>query len=166
MAIGYSALGGVAWWLIPNVLYIKTKLNDNQLQVDNVDLPPIVWLWYNLDNEHDGWLAAFYLANFIVYSIAVFEVIAWLLFSLGILPQLIMIIEPTAAYWGSIILYGVPVLFVILHMTLAKESGGLAFDTYMPSYTNDLILMIIGLVFWVGEALMHIFYTQRFMKHA
>jgi len=166
MAIGYTAIGGVAWWLIPAILYIKTKLSDPQLQIDGVNLPPIMWFWSNLDNETDGWLAAFYLANFIVYLIGVVEAICWLLFTLGILPGLILLIEPTAAYWGSLVLYPVPVLFVILHMTLPTTSGGLAFDTYRASYTNDLILMILGLVFWVGEALMHIFYTQRFMKHA
>jgi hypothetical protein len=113
----------------------------------------------------DGFLAAAYLSNFIVYLISVIETIAYLAFRFH-KPEFMMFWEGTIAYWGSLILYPIPLIFLILHMVLPKENGGLNFETHAPLYTNDLILLVAGITFWLGIGSTHILFTQRFMNYA
>ena len=51
-------------------------------------------------------------------------------------------------------------------MTLTKEHGGLNFATHAFYYTNDLILASIGGMVWLGNGVIHIIYTPRFLDYA
>ena len=91
-AIGYMSLVGTAWWFLPMILFVKTTLSDPLLQLNGKDSIPIFWWWFNLTSLTDGFLAAAYLSNFIVYFISVIETISWLFFRWH-MPEMLMFWE-------------------------------------------------------------------------
>ena len=162
MFLGYQALIGCSWWVLSWFLYVKTNTTDAVLNPDT----PLGWFWSNLSSPTDGWMAASYMTTFVTYLLVSFiELIAWVLYTVDY-PMFAAFYFSTVGYYGSIILYSLPWIFALLHMVLPTASGGLNSATTAAHYSNDLFLMITGIVMWVGISVAHILFVPKFIEHA
>ena len=71
-------------------------------------------------------------------------------------------------YWGSILLYFIPVFLAVMHLVLdstywGRQEGD---PNYWEYLNNDIVLISVGTVMWLFSALVHILYIPRFVAHA
>jgi len=159
--LAYQALAGCSWWVLTWFLYVKTNTTDASLAPDT----PLGWFWANLSSPTNGWMAASYMTTFFTYLIISFgELLAWMFYAVDY-PMFAVFWFSTVGYWGGLILYPLPWIFALLHMVLPTASGGLNSVTTAAHYSNDLFLMITGIVLWVGVSLAHIFFVPQFVEH-
>ena len=93
------------------------------------------------------------------------ELAAWIMLQMGN-PRMALFWVPIVGYYGTMFLYVLPPFLGLLHIMLSASSGGLDGESNVAHYTNDLILgAIIGSVIWIGTALIHWLFTERFLAH-
>ena len=78
---------------------------------------PIAWFWTNLNNTTMGRVAISYFCTMLSYFLVSFiELIAWFIYLIGD-PSLMVFWTSVFGFWGSLILYILPWLFAIFHLT-------------------------------------------------
>lgn len=110
--IGIQALVMTIWWIILSFVYVETARGDRL-----TPRYPIAWFWTNLNNTTMGWVAISYFCSVISYFLVSFiELIAWFIYLIGD-PGLMVFWTPVFGFWGSLIIYILPWLFAIFHLT-------------------------------------------------
>ena len=155
--IGIFAAIDTFWWVFVWLVYIPTNASDPYII-------PIVWWWSNLRSTSAGLMAGSYLAQFLCYIIAFIELVAWFLY-LGNNIDLFMLWIPLMGYWVSIIFYALPPLFALLHVVLPRAEGGLASVPTAANYSNDLMLIVVGITLWLATGVVHTLFAQRAIVH-
>ena len=107
------------------------------------------------------WLNLAYLTEWIFYFIISFvELIAWILAMNGY--PMYLVVWAYICLWGSIFLYGLPVIFIIIH---SVDNG----TEKTVNWTTDggLPHLIIDIFLWVLTAVFHyFFYPSLVFQHA
>ena len=110
-------------------------------------------------------MAAGYVSNFIAYLfVSCLEMIAWVVFMVN-----------QDGYWLNLmadwfyycfLLYALPWIFPLLHLLLPLTNGGLANPwPQVPFQSNDIFLIITGLVMWAYIGIIHLIYTKPMKEH-
>jgi hypothetical protein len=133
--------------------------------VNGVDKIPIAWEFYMLWDGAQGWMAAGYVSNFIGYFfVSVLEMVAWIIFQVNQDGYMLNLLSDWFYY--CFLLYALPWIFPILHLMLPLTSGGLANPTILvPFQSNDIFLIIMGLIMWLYIGIIHLIYTQPMKEH-
>jgi hypothetical protein len=159
--IGLNALLSTVWWLVLFFVYVQTTTSDRLTPVY-----PIAWLWTNLNDTSMGWVAISYFTTVLSYFMVSFiELLAWFIYLIGD-PGLMIFWTPVFGMWGGIILYILPWLFAIFHLTFDTNDGGIAVGQTSNGFNNDLFLIVGGGFFWLYSLLVHFAFTNRFLAHA
>lgn len=126
----------------------------------------MTWFWNNLTNGTTGWMAASYFCHFwISLIVGGVELVAFFLFWAG-MPDLVYLWVPTVGFYGSILAYPISPMLALVHMTEPVAHGGLYKVSYSENYTNDIFLMMCGMLQWAFTSVAHLNYTNRFIAHA
>lgn len=99
-----------------------------------------------------SWLNVALLIEWIAYfSISFIEFIAWILAVVG--DPLFYVIWAYVSLWGSTIMYGLPIIFIIIH---AVNSNTLV----KVNWTTDgaMTHLIIDIFLWIVTSLFHYFF--------
>ena len=113
-----------------------------------------------------GWVAISYFTSCLSYFIVSFiELLAWFIYLIGD-PGLMIFWTPVFGMWGGLILYILPWLFAIFHLTFETGAGGIATGTTSNGFNNDLFLIIGNGLMWLYSGFVHLAFTNRFLAHA
>jgi hypothetical protein len=119
-----------------------------------------------LGDGAQGWMAAGYVSNFIGYFfVSVLEMIAWVIFQVNQDGYMLNLMSDWFYY--CFLLYALPWIFPILHLTLPLANGGLANPTVplVPFQSNDIFLIIVGVIMWAYIGIIHLIYTKPMKEH-
>jgi len=145
---------------------VKTVEDDKTLRINGVDKVPFAWFWYFLTDGAYGWVAASYFSFFWGYLLVSFlELIAYILFMVDLTDMMRYLLGNWFFY--CFIIYTFPWIFALLHIVLPIKQGGLASPTNPRTQflTNDWFLMIVGILMWAYQSIIHISFTQRLIDH-
>ena len=89
--------------------------------------------------------------------VSVVELAAWVCYMVGeyAFPRFYFV---TFGYWGSIVLYFLPPVFAIIHLTSELRWD---LNTFPGSWT--LVLAVVGGLLWIAHSLFHILLVKDFI---
>lgn len=113
-----------------------------------------------------GWVAISYFNTVLIYFLVSFiELIAWFVYIIGD-PGLMIFWTPVFGFWGSTVLYALPWMFALFHLTFLVADGGIFGGAETNGFANDVFLVIGGGLMWLFSGMIHIVFTKRFLDHA
>ena len=124
---------------------------------------PIAFFWERL-TEGQGqfvylaWSLFFTFWGYLILS--VIEFVAWIIYLVGGY-EFFTFWSALIGYYGSIVLYAMPVIFVTLHISITLESR----VTASPG-SYCLFLLIGGVIFWMLNVILHVTYTPQLIAYS
>ena len=127
---------------------------------------PVGWWWERLgtsDQSNDNYVlfALSLMFTFFAYLIvSVVELVAWIFYMTGDLTFARMYFT-TVGYWGSIVGYALPCIFIILHIGIEQPKSA---DIVFPQAWSCYILAF-SLLWWLGFGYLHMIEVPKFAAH-
>jgi len=163
LMIGLSSVLGTFWWLISWFVYIRNRSNDGQLKnLKNVEVLPISYFWERigeLNGDYVYMAISMFMTFWCFIVVSLVEMVAWALYLTGYRSFFDWYVR-TVGYYGSISLYGIPVIFAILQ-AYVKDGG----DLRVSPGAYMIWLISVGGTYWMINAWIHIMYTPRLKAH-
>jgi len=161
LMIGITSALSTVWWILSWFVFIKNTPGDYILRnKSNQFTAPITFFWERI-TETNGvyiYLAASIMFTFFNYLIvSAVELVAWIFYLLG-QPYFFGWWVSIVGYYGSVVLYVIPVLFAIMHIAITLNGT----ITATPG-AYCVFLISIGTFFWLLNAFVHIFYADKLL---
>lgn len=154
--IGITSILGTVIWIWMFTFYAQQSQSD----VTMARTVPLAWFWSHMDDATMGWMAASYFTYFWAYLIvSVPEMVGWF-FYIGGYPMFLSFWAPIFGTWVGLVLYIFPWLWAIIWLT-----SGTAKTETSNGFSNSLVLIIVGALFWLMNFLVHILLANRFVDH-
>jgi len=159
LIIGMTATLSSLWWICSWFIFIKNTPGDYILRSKTNQLvAPISFFWERVA-ETNGvyiYLAGSLMFTFFAYLIvSVIELIGWIFYLTGS-PDFFGMWVSIIGYYGSIVLYVVPVLFAIMHIAITLNGT----ITATPG-SYCVFLISIGTAMWLLNAFVHAYFSDR-----
>jgi len=157
--LGSLSIFTTCWWIILMFVFVRNHSQDENLRnIMDQDSYPIAWFWDYMVKPESPYV---YLALALFFGfttqliVSVCELIAWILYMLGD-PTWFVFWASVFGYWGSMVLYALPWVFLSLQIGITME--GLVTDA-PGSYTLFLLIVYVGL--WILNSVLHLVYVPR-----
>ena len=151
-------------------VYIRNDTLDLPLTNYNGDeVIPVAWWWERMWVANDTrditnyvFFALSLAFTFLVYlAVSVVELIAWIFYITDTDYSFARFYFSTIGYWGTLVGYGTPVLWIILHITLEQPKS---YDIVFPQAWSCYILAF-SLLWWLGFGYLHMVYAPKMVAH-
>jgi hypothetical protein len=117
-----------------------------------------------LGSSRYGWTAASYASAFLGYAlVSVIEFIAWWFYIAGATGWFGWWVA-SVGWWGSVLGLVLPWLFAVFQLSFPTTSGGLP-SVGSEFGNNAVFLIVINLLMWILNAVLHVIMTPRLLCH-
>jgi hypothetical protein len=146
------------WWICTWFVFIKNAPGDFLLRnVRNQQTMPLLFFWERIAETNGDYiyLAASLLFTFFGYLIvSVIELIAWIFYIIGE-PNFFAFYAGVVGYYGSLVMYVIPVMFAIMHIAITLKG------TITATPGAYLIFLITGgTFFWIVNLFVHVYFSE------
>lgn len=124
---------------------------------------PLLFFWGRITETNGEYI---YLAGSLLFTffgyllVSLIELIAWIFYMLGE-PGFFAFFASIVGYYGSLVLYVIPVMFAIMHIAITLKG------TITATPGAYLVYLITGgTLFWLINVFVHVYFTERLQVEA
>ena len=163
LILGIASIFTTIWWVVLMFATVKNHSTDDDLRNRaQQTVMPVAWFWERIGETTDiyvylsiGMMWGF-IAQFLVSFV---EMITWVIYIAGI-KQPFMLWASIPGYYGSLVLYAMPWVFLALQWGITQKGKVSAAP---GSYV--IFLFVVYFSLWMINSILHLVFVPRMVAH-